>query len=132
MATSAADLPLGLRDLASIVGDWAAPASNSLTVYIFGSRVRGDHRVSSDVDIYMHVTSVVDDAALAWHCHQQTTSYAELRPLLPGPLGENGSGLLDPMDDDMVRLVLAGRLILSDRNVRCVWLPPKPRRENQV
>jgi predicted nucleotidyltransferase len=38
-----------LKDLARLLADWAAPASG-VTVYLFGSRVRGDHKADSDVD----------------------------------------------------------------------------------
>jgi predicted nucleotidyltransferase len=41
-----------LRELAKKIADWAAAAPGSV-VYVYGSRVRGDHKPTSDVDICM-------------------------------------------------------------------------------
>lgn len=114
-----------LSELARIVADWAAPAA-AVEVYIFGSRVRGDHSPDSDVDIYIHYRTDlgVDDETVAWHDRQQSSSYADLCPLLPGPLGGNGRQTLCP-GDVLVRSVLAGKVIYTDRSVRCVLLPKK-------
>ena len=50
-----------LVGLACILGDWAAPATGTI-VYLYGSRVRGDHRVDCDVDIWVDFSnSHVDD-----------------------------------------------------------------------
>ena len=38
-------------DLAKIIADWSASAPN-FTFYVFGSRVRGDNRPDSDVDLH--------------------------------------------------------------------------------
>jgi predicted nucleotidyltransferase len=37
--------------LAEILADWVEPAPSVPAVYLFGSRVRGDHRHDSDVDV---------------------------------------------------------------------------------
>jgi predicted nucleotidyltransferase len=36
---------------AGIPADWIEPAPGAPAVYLFGSRVRGDHRPDSDVDV---------------------------------------------------------------------------------
>jgi predicted nucleotidyltransferase len=38
-----------VKQLARTLADWAA--DKSVTVFLFGSRVRGDHRPDSDVDV---------------------------------------------------------------------------------
>jgi hypothetical protein len=118
-------IPADLPPLARVVADWAATAL-AAEIYIFGSRVRGDHHSASDVDLYIHYLGQIDDGTLAWHARHQRTSYADLIPLLPGPLGENGHSTLEPDDEEMVRKVLSAPVVYSDRNVRCVTLPPKP------
>jgi Nucleotidyltransferase domain len=122
--------PEGLEELARILADWSASAP-SATIYLFGSRVRADHRPDSDVDIYIHYQFPPggDSATVEWHMRQQETSFADLLPLLPGPLGETGHSTLDAMDKKTVALVMSGKMIYEDRNVRCVSLPPKPKRQ---
>ena len=66
----------------------------------------------------------IDDETVAWHDRQQSSSYADLCPLLPGPLGGNARQTLCP-GDVLVRSVLAGKVIYTDRSVRCVLLPKK-------
>jgi hypothetical protein len=46
--------------------------------------------------------------------------YAAIKSQLPGPLK-----ILDP-HDPLCELIRAAHVIYSDRNVRCVWMPPKP------
>lgn len=120
-------IPPDLPDLARIVADWAAPATGA-KIFIFGSRVRGDHTPGSDVDIYIHyrVDGKIDAATATWHGRQQSSSYADLLPLLPGPLGEKGRETLCPDDLETVGRILAGPVVHKDRSVRCVHLPPKP------
>jgi hypothetical protein len=40
-----------LRALAEIIAKWIEPATGLKQVYLFGSRVRGDDRPDSDVDL---------------------------------------------------------------------------------
>lgn len=118
-------MPPDLPELARIVADWADPAP-AAEVYIFGSRVRGDHHPGSDVDIYIHYLAPIDDDTLTWHARHQQTAYADLTARLPGPLGQNGHSTLESDDEEMVHKILSAKVIHSDRNVRCVLLPPKP------
>lgn len=90
-----------------------------MTIYLFGSRVRSDNRANSDVDIYID-TGNPSDQAVWWFMEQEKTGYAELKALLPGPLG-----LLDREDSEMAEKVVSGQLVHSDRNVKCVWMPAK-------
>ena len=40
-----------VKQLARTLADWAA--DKSVTVFLFGSRVRDDHRPDSDVDVFV-------------------------------------------------------------------------------
>ena len=43
--------PPSLTELAGIVADWADGCPGVERVFLFGSRVRGDHRPDSDLDL---------------------------------------------------------------------------------
>lgn len=107
-----------LRRLAAVLADWAAGAPG-YTVYLFGSFVRGDNREGSDVDIYLDLTGPIDQDTVWWKTHNEETDYEDVKSKLPGPLKilHEDSTLVT---GEMLR---AARLVHSDRNVRCVWLP---------
>ena len=50
--------------LAASIADWCPYPS--IRIYLFGSRVRGDHRDDSDVDLCIEITDFLDEAALDW------------------------------------------------------------------
>lgn len=109
-----------LRELASALADWAAGASGA-TIYLFGSRVRGDHRPDSDVDVYVHWTSV-NDELLFWWTENNEDKFAKVNAQLPGALQ-----ILERDDPLADKIREAGtRPKHQDRNVLCVSLPPKP------
>src|SRR5262245_45346831 len=72
-----------LRQLARTLADWAA--DKSITVYLFGSRVRGDHRPDSDVDIFIQQGKATRETAVWWTV-QNSEDFASLKAKLPGPL----------------------------------------------
>jgi hypothetical protein len=110
-----------LKNLARILADWAAPSPNA-RVYLFGSRVRGDYRPDSDVDIHVDWSFVSEDD-VEWWTHNNETDFADLKPRLPGPLK-----ILGPTDPWAKVVATAGKKpFCQDRNVSCVWLPPKPK-----
>ena len=76
-----------LRALAEILADWVEPAPCIPAVHLFGSRVRGDHRPDSDVDVRLLLNewNVCMDTA-QWWLEQNRTNYDALRARLPGPL----------------------------------------------
>lgn len=97
-----------------------------MTVYVYGSRVRGDHGSDSDVDIYVDFGRAHEDHdTVVWWTDQQTT-FAELASLLPYSLGKNGHETLDFRDKETVRMVTTARPVYTERNVVCVWTQPKP------
>jgi predicted nucleotidyltransferase len=105
-----------LRQLARTLADWAA--DKSVTVYLFGSRVRGDHRPDSDVDIFVQQGKATRETAVWWTV-QNSEDFASLRAQLPGKLK-----VLEA-HAPLVPSVLEGKAIYRDGNVVCVLLPPK-------
>ena len=105
-----------LKQLARTLADWAA--NKSVTVFLFGSRVRGDHRTDSDVDIFIQRRNVTHETAVWWTV-QNSEDFASLKARLPGPL--------KILDDNapIVPSVINGEVVYRDRNVVCVSLPPK-------
>jgi predicted nucleotidyltransferase len=76
-----------LAILAQILAKWADGAPGVKEVYLFGSRVRGDHRPDSDVDVRLYLDEWdVCSATLNWWQIQNQTDFAELKAQLPGPL----------------------------------------------
>jgi hypothetical protein len=118
-----------LRALAEILADWVEPAPCIPAVYLFGSRVRGDHRPDSDVDVRLLLNewNVCMDTA-QWWLEQNRTNYDALRARLPGPLSPHRE------DGDFVdQFIREGRKspVLVVRKAVCVWTPPKPGRAPQ-
>jgi len=105
-----------LKQLARTLADWAA--DRSVTVFLFGSRVRGDYRPDSDVDIFVQQGPVTRETA-AWWTAQNEEDFASLKAKLPGPLK-----ILD-INAPIVPSVTKGPAVYRDRNVICVSLPPK-------
>jgi len=98
-------------------------------VYLFGSRVRGDHRPDSDVDVRLLLNewNVCMDTA-QWWLEQNRTNYDALRARLPGPFSPHRE------DGDFVdQFIREGRKspVLVVRKAVCVWTPPKPGRAPQ-
>jgi hypothetical protein len=72
-----------------MIADWSAPAQD-ITFYLFGSRVRGDHRPNSDVDLhYVLPPNPTRETTLWWTYQNSVVDFASLRKALPGPI--NGS-----------------------------------------
>jgi predicted nucleotidyltransferase len=120
-------LPPDLQALASTFADWIEPVPDVPAVYLFGSRVRGDHRYDSDVDVRLYVERWdVCSSTLRWWQVQNETDFAELKSRLPGPLS-----LHREKQDDADAHILAGTKdpILIVGRVVCVWTPPKPRKD---
>lgn len=108
-----------LARLAGLVAEWSKPAPG-MVVYLYGSRVRGDHRPDSDLDVYVDIrpASTHDDAI--WWTENNASQFAALRAAVPHTVE-----VLDP-DHGLRSAILAAPVVHSVCNVRCVWLPPKP------
>ena len=110
--------PRGLPVLASILADWAADAPG-VKLYLFGSRVRGDHRANSDVDVSVQWLAV-GDADMAWWQTNNAELFATIDARLPGKLQ-----ILEE-NDPVTLKVRAALVVHQDRNVFCVLMPRKP------
>lgn len=111
-------LPDGLVELARILADWAEPAPG-FEIYLFGSRVRGDHGANSDVDVVIPIPRSPSDADFAWWRDINEDSFISINAALPGPLQilEN--------DDPIANKVRIAREVYRDRQVKCVWMEPR-------
>ena len=106
--------------LARVVADWARDARLA-EVYLYGSRVRGDHEPDSDVDLCF-AFPVRDPGIMAWWELNQLTRFA----LLELKLGERVRALplKGPIAEEVRKAALdPERVVHQDRNVTCVWTP---------
>jgi len=110
-----------LERLAATLADWLG--DTSFVIYLFGSRVRGDHRFDSDVDVVIPAPNIPTDADMDWWLAQNNEEFATINSRLPGSLH------ILPNNDPVADLVLqaAANPILKDRNVLCVRLKSKTR-----
>jgi predicted nucleotidyltransferase len=117
-----ADITDELKQLTETLAEWLEPAGG-FTAYLFGSRVRGDYRADSDVDVRIFLHECQPDAAgMTWWAEQNATDFAELKAKLPGPLAIHR----EPTDyaDQNIRagarnpVMRVGRLVV-------VWTPKR-------
>ena len=114
--------------LARVLREWIEPAPGVPVVYLFGSRVRGDHRPDSDVDVRVFPSTFKgDDATSDWWDRENDTCHAELKAKLPGPLALHRDAT-DGADPD----ILTGRQVYKDGRVVCVWTPPREPKETEA
>jgi hypothetical protein len=88
-------------------------------LYLFGSRVRGDHRPNSDVDVSVQWLAL-GDADMAWWQTNNENLFVAIDARLPGKLQ-----ILEE-NDPVTLKVRAAPVVHQDRNVFCVLTPPKP------
>jgi predicted nucleotidyltransferase len=110
--------PSELRMLAAILAEWASEAPG-VTLYLFGSRVRGDHRADSDVDVSVE-WGTLNDADKNWLLINNQDEFAGVNAKLPGPLH------ITEERHPITTKVRSAPVVYQDRSVRCVLLPPKP------
>jgi predicted nucleotidyltransferase len=115
-----------LLALARILADWIEPAPNLPAVYLYGSRVRGDHHPNSDVDVRVLPNEWRDlqEVDVEWWTNENATDFAALRARLPGPLHLP----LDPWNaaDAAIREGRKNPVLVLGRVV-CVWTRPQKR-----
>lgn len=97
-----------LISLARILANWVEPAPG-FEIYLFGSRVRGDNRSDSDVDVVIPIPSLPSDQDADWWGKINRDNFNSINAALPGPLQilEN----IDPIAD----LVRNSQEIYRDR-----------------
>jgi predicted nucleotidyltransferase len=112
-----------LDALAEILARWVDEVPGA-TVYLFGSRVRGDHRPESDVDVRIPLNEwdPVTNETMSWWERQNKTNFADLQARLPGPLKVHRE--VDDAADAEIRRA-AQNPVLVRRKVICLWTPPK-------
>ena len=108
-----------LKHLVSTLAEWAEPAT-SATVYLYGSRVRGDHARDSDIDIAVDWGNPVDDATVDWWGFNNANEFSSINEKLPGPLQ-----VLEPDDKEFHAKVRNGPFVYREGNIVCVLLRPK-------
>jgi len=118
-----------LEALAEILAEWADPPPGVLNVYLFGSRVRGDHKPHSDVDVRVYPEEWSHDVhpmTARWWQQQNEMDFAALRKRLPGRL-HLGRCKMDHghLVDQMIREARDSPVLVR-RKVSCLWTPPKP------
>jgi hypothetical protein len=75
--------PNDLKKLARTLADWAA--GKSITVFLFGSRVRGDHRPDSDVDIFVQGGAMIPETAV-WLDSAECGGFCQPQSQAAGPV----------------------------------------------
>jgi nucleotidyltransferase-like protein len=79
-----------LEQLVNVLAQWLEPAEG-FHAYLFGSRVRGDHRPDSDVDVRIFLKDCQPTHESAeWWTRQNETDFAAVKELLPGPFERPG------------------------------------------
>lgn len=120
-------IPSDLPALAQAVSDWLDAAPPGIpAVYLFGSRVRGDHRPDSDVDLRLRLDEWTPDPEFSliwWWQEQNEADFADLKACLPGKLSIHRE-----INDGADEGINTGRYnpVLITGRVICVWTPPKP------
>lgn len=110
-----------ISELAGILADWSHPHADVI-IYLFGSRVRGDNRSDSDVDVLIDFENPSDSSTI-WLTAMENEGYASLKAQLPGRLE-----LLERKSQVAPKVRQAAmNPVHRDRNVICVWLPPTRR-----
>jgi predicted nucleotidyltransferase len=111
-----------IRDLAEIIARWVDDVPGISAVYLFGSRVRGDHRPDSDVDLRLFLDEMGNDyETTTWWFKQNGSDFWGLKSKLPGPLALH----CRPGDPDHAIKKGMANPVLVVRKVWCVYTPPK-------
>jgi predicted nucleotidyltransferase len=105
-----------LKALSKTLADWSQ--DRRITLFVYGSRARGDNRPDSDVDV--HVKWVQPDASTTrWWTDENAEEFATINAKLPGRLE-----ILE-RNDPLAAAIVATEVLHRDRNVICVRLPSK-------
>lgn len=100
-----------LEELAKTIADWAADAPLIVSIFVVGSRARGDVGSNGDVDLAIDYGGSSRET-VKWQEHNEETDYAALKRALLGRL-------------NLVPGMAYGSLVHWDRNVYCLWQSPK-------
>ena len=109
-----------LDALLSTLVEWAAPAT-SANIFLFGSRVRGDQRSDSDVDISIKWVPPFDDQTTDWWTAQNADLFKSVDAKLPGPLH-----MPEPNETEFHTKIQSSEIVHQRGNIFCVWTEGKP------
>ena len=109
-----------LASLAATLADWSE--GTTFTIYLFGSRVRGDHRPDSDVDVVMPIPNPPTKYDGEWWVANNEDHFLSINERLLGQLR------ITEANSRLARAVVkaAENPAYKHRNVLCVFLSPKP------
>jgi predicted nucleotidyltransferase len=111
-----------LNELANILAKWLEPAIG-VKAYLFGSRVRGDHRSDSDVDVRIFMEDwKPTEQCMQWWAEQNETDFAAVKAQLPGPLEIHRDS--PDLADKNIRTGAKNPILVIGQLV-VVWTPPK-------
>jgi hypothetical protein len=119
-----------LRHLAETVAQWADKFPGLRAIYLFGSRVRGDHRADSDIDLCIVPDGLADSNETAsWWTRQNRGFIGGLKSEL------RAAGVFGRLEvhsahfEEVTAPIRRGEAecVLTVRKVRCVLLPPGAR-----
>jgi predicted nucleotidyltransferase len=107
-----------LHKLALTLSEWADGIPCIKKLILFGSRVRGDHRPNSDVDVRVEFEYSDPSVSTSEWETENTSDFASLKALLPGEFH-----LHQENDDAALANIRTGKLIYQWRKVNCIWTP---------
>jgi predicted nucleotidyltransferase len=102
-----------LAEFVRKLADWAEPARGTV-IYLYGSRVRGDHQADSDVDICIHFASPTSDD-INWWSKNNLDDFQSISTALGARVE-----ILERNSPIRTEILIAP-VVFQDRNVRCVW-----------
>ena len=120
-------IPSDLPTLAEAVAKWADDLPCVWRVYLYGSRVRGDARPNSDVDVFVQSPQAgMTSECLRWWLMPPEECFGPLWTALQ-PLDLHLGYLMDDPAREWVQSAAwdPARIVLQVRKVVCLWTPPK-------
>jgi predicted nucleotidyltransferase len=92
-----------------ILAEWIEPAPRIPAIYLFGSRVRADHKPNSDIDVCLYLNEWnACDATIQWWAEQNASDFQAVKARLPRPLAAK-------------RMTRPIRKFATASPIRCLW-----------
>jgi predicted nucleotidyltransferase len=123
-------LPSDLPELVETLADWADKFTVLEKVYLFGSRVSGNHHDKSDVDVYLETADKTNNLArlnslteqdMALWDQEHANYFAALNSILPGTLHAP-----ENLSPNFIRYLKNAEPTMVRGKVICVFTLPKP------
>ena len=111
--------PPSLSELIRVVADWAGGCPGIKRVFLFGSRVRGDHRPDSDLDLAIEPSMHPSSTFVRRLIQSEATDFAALMKQCPVPVHITVNERRWPLLLEIMRPVA----VLHDRKVFALYLP---------